>query len=115
MEDTASGPVVAAGRTAVMVMNAGSTPLLCPFFGKCDGVLLINSADGSKDFHPRDRSGAKPLCKLVLELRPHQLICGFIDEPEKEKLRAAGIDVRLGSCSCPVDELVATFSELPKA
>lgn len=98
-----------------MVLNAGSTPLLCPFFGKCDGVLLINSADGSEEFHPRDRSGAKLLCELILELKPKQLICGFIGEPEKQKLHAAGIDVRLGSCSCPVDELVASFSNLPKA
>jgi hypothetical protein len=30
-------------------------------------------------------------------------------------LRAAGIDVRLGSCSCPVDELVTSFSTLPPA
>jgi hypothetical protein len=115
MADTAPDPSVAADRTAVMVMNAGSTPVLCPFFGKCDGILLINSAVGSKEFHPRDRSGTKPLCKLVLELKPHQLICGFIDESEKEKLRAAGIDVRLGSCSCPIDELVSGFHSLPRA
>lgn len=99
----------------MMAMNAGSNLVLCPFFGKCDGVLLINSADGSKEFHPRDRSGAKPLCTLVMGLKPRQLICGFIDEPEKEKLRAAGIDVRLGSCSCPIDELVSGFHSLPQA
>ena len=96
-------------------MNWGPTALLCPFYGKCDGVLLTNAADGSKEFHPRDRSGAKSLCELILELKPRKLICGFIGEPEKEKLRAAGIDVRLGSCNCPVDELVTSFSTLPKA
>ncbi len=98
-----------------MVMNAGSTSLLCPFFVKCDGVLLINSADGSREFHPRDRSGAKSISDLLLELKARQLVCGFIDEPAKKKLRAAGVDVRLGSCSYPVDELVASFSKLPKA
>ncbi|MDF2117842.1 NifB/NifX family molybdenum-iron cluster-binding protein [Roseiarcaceae bacterium H3SJ34-1] len=96
-------------------MNAGSTPLLCPFFGKCDGVLLVNAADGSKEFHPRDRSGAKSMCDLLLELKPGQVICGFIGKPEKQKLSAAGIDVRVGSCSCPIDELVASFSGLPMA
>lgn len=104
-----------AGRTAVLVINSGSESLLCPFFGKCDGILLINAADGSKEFHPRDRAGTKPFCDVILELKPRQLICGFIDEPENEKLRAAGIDVRLGSCNCPVDELVSSFSSLPKA
>jgi hypothetical protein len=105
----------AAGRTAVLVMNSGSTPLLCPFFSKCDGVLLHETADGSNTFHPRDQSGAKSMCELILELKPRQLICGFIIEPDIEKLRSAGIDVRLGSCNCPVDELVTSFSTLPEA
>ena len=96
-------------------MNSGSTSLLCPFFAKCDGVLLLNAADRSKEFHPCDRSGAMSMCDLILELRPAQMICGFIPEPEKQRLRAAGIDVRLGSCSCPVDELVTSFSALPEA
>lgn len=105
----------AAGRTAVLVMNSGSTSLLCPFFDKCDGVLLVNSANGLKEFHPRVQSGAKLLCELILELKPRQLICGFIAEPAKQKLRASGIDVRIGSCGCPVDKLVTSFSALPKA
>jgi hypothetical protein len=96
-------------------MNSGSTPLLCPFFGKCDGVLLHNAADGSKEFHARDRTGAKSMCDLVLELKPDQMICGFIGAPETQRLRGAGIDVRLGSCNCPIDELVASFSALPEA
>lgn len=112
---SASRSSTAAVQTAVMVMNSGSVPLLCPFFDKCDGVLLINSADGSTKFHPRDRSSAKRLCDLILELKPPKLICGFIGAAEKKKLRSAGIDVRLGSCNCPVDELVSTFSSLPKA
>lgn len=96
-------------------MNSGSTSLLCPFFAKCGGVLLLDATDGSKEFHPRDRSGAKSMCDLLLELKPGQIICGFIGEPEKQRLRAAGIDVRVGSCICPVDELVASFAALPQA
>jgi hypothetical protein len=109
------GSSAGAGRTAVLVMNSGATFLLCPFFNKCDGVLLIDAADGSKAFHPCDCTDAESMCDLILELRPGRIICGFIVEPEIQKLRAAGIDVRLGSCSCPVDELVTTFSNLPKA
>jgi predicted Fe-Mo cluster-binding NifX family protein len=115
MTDAASGLPAEAGRTAVLVMNSGSTSLLCPFFGKCDGVLLINAADGSREFHARDRSGAKSMCDLLLELRPGQIICGFIGRHEKQRLRAASIDVRLGSCTCSVDELISSFSTLPKA
>lgn len=63
----------------------------------------------------RDRSGAKPLCELILELRPQRLICGFIDEREKERLCAAGVDIRLGSCAYSVDELVTSFASLPRA
>lgn len=110
-----SGSSAAAVRTAVLVMNSGSIPLLCPFFEKCDGVLLINPADGSKEFHACDRSGATSACEVILKLNPRRLICGFIDGPEKEKFRTAGIDVRLGSCNCSVDELIASFSTLPKA
>ena len=105
----------AAVKTAVLVMSLDSIPMLCPFFAKCDGVLMFNAADGSKEFHPRDRAGASLACDFVLELKPRRLICGFIGEPEKEKLRAAGIDVRLGSCNCSVDDLVTSFTSLPRA
>lgn len=114
MATAVSGSSAAAARTAVLVVNSGSVPLLCPFFEKCDGILLIN-ADGSKIFHPCDRSGAKSACQIILKLKPQRLICGFIGGPEKEKLHTAGIDIRLGSCSCSVDELIAFFATLPKA
>jgi hypothetical protein len=98
----------------VLVMNSGATVLLCPFFDKCDGVL-VNGEDSSQEFHPRDRSGAQSMCDLLLALTPKRVICGFIDEAEKHRLRDAGIDVRIGSCSCAVDELVASFPDLPVA
>ena len=102
-------------KTAVLVIKPGSDSLLCPFFDKCDGILLFNAVDGSKEFHPYDRSSAKPAYKLILKLQPRHLICGFIGGSEKKILSAAGIDIRLGSCSCSVDELVNSFSTLPKA
>lgn len=114
MEDTVSG-LMAAGKTAVLVINSGSVSLLCPFFNKCDGVLVHNASDGSRDFHPRDRSGTKSMCDLLLELKPNRMICGFIGGPEMQRLRDIGIDIRLGACNCPVDELVASFSTLPRA
>ncbi len=102
-------------RTGVLVVDFGTAPMLCPFFGKCDGVLLIDAADGSKEFYQHDRADAKSINELILELKPQQLVCGFIGKHEKQTLRAAGIDVRLGSCTCSVEELVASFCSLPKA
>lgn len=102
-------------KIAVLVVRHSSKSLLCPFFDKCDGVVLFNSIDGSNKYFPCDHSTAKPAYDLILQLQPQQLICGFIGGPEREMLFAAGIDVRLGSCSCSVDELVSSFSTLPKA
>jgi len=100
---------------AVPVINSLSGPILCPFFQKCDGVLLIDGAGNSTEFHQRDRSGVKPLCDLIVELKPGALVCSFVGETEKQKLRNAGIDVRLGSCSCSIEELLAGFHNLPRA
>jgi hypothetical protein len=115
MPDAASESLPSAGRIAVLVMTSGSMSLLCPFFSKFDGVLLHNAADGSREFHPRDPSGARSMCDLILELKPDQMICGFIAATETQRLRGAGIDVRLGSCSCAIDELLASISTLPRA
>ena len=101
-------------RTAVLAMNSGQGQMLCPLFAKCDGVLLIEP-DGSTSFHPNTKRTARSLSELVLAIRPDRLLCGFIGTAEKELLRAAGIDIRVGSCACAVDELVASFPTLPEA
>jgi hypothetical protein len=77
--------------------------------------LVHSAADGSKEFHAHDRSGAKSVCDLILELKPDRMICGFIAAPETQRLRGAGIDVRLGSCSCSIDELLTSIFSLPEA
>lgn len=101
-------------RTAVLVMNTGHGPTLCPLFAKCDGVLLIEP-DGSRSYCRNSEATAQCLSELVLNTQCGRLVCGFIGSAEKEVLRNAGIDVRLGSCACSVDELVGAFSVLPKA
>ena len=113
--NAASRKSARAGQTALLVMKSGAFPLLCPFFSKCDGVLLVDPTGRTTRFHPRDRSGTKSVCDLVLELHPRRIICGFIDLPEKKRLRAAGIDVRLGSCNFSIEELVTSFQTLPEA
>tara|TARA_R110000787_G_scaffold20785_56_gene61854 strand:- start:951 stop:1298 length:348 start_codon:yes stop_codon:yes gene_type:complete len=102
-------------RTAVTVMNSGGKPELCPFFGKCDGLLVLDAKDDSFEFRPNEGRTPESLCNLIVAAKPNRLICGYVGDPEKKKLRASGIDVRLGSCSCSVDELSAGFSDLPEA
>ena len=112
---TASNIRATGQTTAMLVINSRSGPVLCPFFSKCDGVLLIDQAGKPTGFHHCDRSDAKSLCDLILALNPDALVCGFIAEAEKLRLELAGIDVRLGSCSCSIDELFAGFRDLPRA
>lgn len=111
---TASADVKTTPKTAMLVINSRLGPVLCPFFAKCDGVLLVDERGRSTEFHQHNRSDAKSLCDLILALRPRALVCGFIGEAEKRRLGSAGIDVRLGSCSCSIDELVAGFRDLPR-
>jgi hypothetical protein len=107
--------VVSVLRTAITVMNSESGPALCPFFGKCDGVMVFDSAGGGTAFYPnRDRT-AKAMCDLLLKLMHQRLVCGFVAVPERNKLRAAGIEVRLASCTRAVAGLVSQFHELPAA
>lgn len=105
----------AAVRTAIVVMGSESGPSLSPFFGKCDGVLLMDGANGSSEFHRNELKTPDAICDLLLKLVPDRVICSFIGNAEKRKLRAAGIDVRLGSCACPVDVLAACCCDLPEA
>jgi predicted Fe-Mo cluster-binding NifX family protein len=100
---------------AVLVMGSDGATTLCPFFGKCDGILLVDRGDGSHAFVPNDQRTAEALCDLIHKSGADHLVCGFIGEAEKRKLSAAGIDVRLGSCACSIDELTDGFYDLPKA
>jgi hypothetical protein len=113
---TASNNIRPATRTtAMLVINSRSGPILCPFFSKCDGVLLLDQKGRQTGFHQCSRSDAESLCDLILALNPQALVCGFIAEAEKQKLGQAGVDVRLGSCSCSIEELFAGFHNLPRA
>lgn len=102
-------------RTAVLITNVRSVPLLCPLFSICDGVLLYDASDGSTRFHSAECLGTTSICDLILKLKPERLICGFIAAPDAQKLRRAGIDVRLGSCCCQINELIGAFFTLPRA
>lgn len=103
------------GLMAITVMRNGKDYQLCPFFGKCDGLLLIGPAGASTEFKANVGRNAEFLAELIVASHVERLICGFIPQAERSKLHAAGIDVRLGSCVCGIDELFVEFSDLPQA
>lgn len=102
-------------RIAILVTQNGHATKLCPFFNKCDGMLLVDLQNGSRKYYANEQHASQPLCDLILTSGADRVICGFIGEREKQALCSAGIDVRLGSCSCAPDELIAESSDLPRA
>jgi predicted Fe-Mo cluster-binding NifX family protein len=112
---TAEPEVAVAMRTVITVMNSQAGPTLRPFFGKCDGVLIVDGTANAIVFHPNPDRTAESLCELLLKIKPERLICGFVGAPELKKLRAAGTDVRLGSCIRTIVELIGSFHDLPRA
>lgn len=83
--------------------------------GKCDGILVIDPFEGLTDFLQNEHHTADALCDLIVKSGVVRLVCGFISSPDKDRLRFAGIDVRLGSCASSTKGLVANFAELPEA
>jgi hypothetical protein len=86
---------------------------LCPFFGKCDGLLVIDPDTGTHEFHANVNRTAETMCDLILETGLRRLILGFIPGAAAQKLRGAGVEIRLGPCACPVEDLVGRFEDLP--
>ena len=84
-----------------------------PFFGKCDGLLIIDVDTSAREFHANAKRTAETMCDLILDARVHRLILGFIGGPAACKLQSAGVDIRLGPCVCAVDDLALRFDDLP--
>ncbi|MEW5704186.1 MAG: hypothetical protein AB1781_06315 [Pseudomonadota bacterium] len=110
---TAALPSSAPSRIAITVVNSYATLTLCPFFGKCGGILLIDLLAGTKEFYRSPSRSSESMLQLILGLKPEGLICGFITDTERRHLQEAGIDVRIGSCSRPADKLADSFHTLP--
>ena len=89
--------------------------MLCPFFAKCDGVLVIEPEDGRCEFLAKTQRTTGAMCELILHTGARRLILGFLPGAAARRLRAAGIDIRLGSCACAVEQLAACFDDLPAA
>ena len=97
----------------MLVLGSPARPTLCPFFGKCNGLLVIGAEEGATEFYSYDRNNS--LCDLILTVKPQRLVCGFIAPVDKVRLSEAGIDVRLGSCAASIEDLVSGFCDLPEA
>jgi len=111
---SAPAPIASqSGKTAFLVMRSNGDSVLCPFFGKCDGVLVVDPDSGSREFHANTDHSAETMGNVILKTGVHRLVLGFIAGPRK--LQAGGVDMRLGSCACPVEELVKCFDALPHA
>lgn len=104
-----------ASRIAVTVMKSEPDPMLCPFFGKCDGLWIVDTDTGATEFRANLERTPDALCDLIVSAGSGRLICSFIGEAEKRRLSATGIDVRLGSCASAIQELVASFHQLAAA
>lgn len=102
-------------RYALTIMEKDGQRQLSPFFGYCDGILLISQDDGSQSYHRNKTRTAKFVCQRILSLQPDAVICGHIPQEETAKLRAQGIEVRLGSCAMAIPELINCFNQLPVA
>ena len=101
--------------TAITVMKDGTAYAMCPFFGKCDGILVVDPVSAKVSFVDNLERTAEAMSANIIRCRAVRLICGFVPKAERMKLRAAGVDVRLGSCACEVDELITEFDDLPEA
>jgi len=115
MNSSVAGSPAEMIRTAITVMNSSAEPMLSAFFGKCDGILIVDTAGAIREFYRNELRTPAALCDLILLTKPDRLVCGYVSEAEKQTLCDAGIDVRLGSCNHSINELSACFCDLPKA
>lgn len=100
---------------ALLVSRSRQRTLLCPFFAKCDGLLLIDPLSPLREFWPNRERTSESTCELILSSGATKLVCGFIGGAERERLAASGIDIRVGSCARSVASLVRDFNALPSA
>jgi len=101
--------------TAITVMKVGADYRLCPFFGKCDGLLIVEPASAPVAFIPNTDHDPASLSRLIIESKIRRLICGFVPQAECQKmLLQAGIDVRLASGAYAIPDLIFDFANLPE-
>lgn len=100
---------------AVVVSRSQRKAMLSPFFSKCDGLLIIAPDALGRGYRANTERTSASMCDLILASGITKLLCGFIPEPDRHKLFASGVDIRIGSCARPVETLIRDFDALPVA
>lgn len=100
---------------ALLVARDQRRYALSPFFAKSDGLLVVDPVERRRRYRANAARTSESACDLILASGATRLICGYVAVPDRDRLRAAGIDVRLGSCARTVNELVTSFETLPDA
>ncbi len=115
MASPASLPHDEPDRIALLVAHSRGEKMLCPFYAKCDGLLVINRRTLTHDYQANTERTNLSISNLILASGATHVICGFIAPSEKGRLLSFGIDVRIGSCLQSPENLVAGFNDLPRA
>lgn len=100
---------------ALTVHHARPDAPLSPFFGKAQGLVILDPALPERTYLPNAGWSADWVCVTLLASGVRQLICSYIDRRSMRRLGRANIDVRLAPCSRPAVSLVDQFQHLPAA
>jgi len=100
---------------ALLVARDRRRYALSPFFAKSDGLLVVDPVERRRRYRANAARTNESARDLILASGATRLICGFVAAPDRDRLRAAGIDIRLGSCARTVSDLVSSFESLPAA
>lgn len=115
MASTASTTPDRTNCIAVLVARHRRRFVLSPFFAKSDGLLVVDPVQRRRLYRANVARTSESACDLILANGATRLICGYVAVPDRDRLLAAGIDVRLGSCARRVKDLVISFENLPTA
>lgn len=102
-------------KVAFVVHPARLDAPLSPFFGKAQGLVILDPALPERTYLPNEGWNADWVCVTLLANGVRQLICSYIDGRSMRRLDWAGIDVRLAPCSRPAVSLVDQFQRLRTA
>ncbi|MBA4208236.1 MAG: hypothetical protein C0454_01755 [Parvibaculum sp.] len=115
MASTASPTFDRTRCVALIVARSQRRAVLSPFFAKSDGLLVVDPTSRIRRFRVNSARTNESICELILASGATRLVCGYVGMSECDKLRAAGIDIRIGSCARTVSDLVSSFETLPPA
>ena len=99
----------------VLVARKQRKAILSPFFAKCDGLLIIDPDAPARELRVNTGRTSAFVCDLILASSVTKLVCGFIPEPDRDRLSGRGVEIRIGTCTRSVEALIREFDALPVA